>query len=322
MGQFAMLKRDKRRGRRRGKHDTLYRRDLRPLLLLMIPLVLLILVIDLVPIAIALINSFRLLAFSTLAHWVEAPWIGTRNYVEAVTGGGGLSISALQATWQSLAFSVLTTVISLPVGVLAAMTVVRRTSRSTRLIRVLYILPFALPLFSTAYLWRMILLPGTGLLDGLRKVLGLGDTANRFLLGDHSFLVFVFVDLWFAWGFIYLFALAGQQNIPIELYEAADIEGANWWQKFRYVTYPGIRRLLAVATVLSIVNHYNDFTLPYVLFGQSPPPEVNVLPVLTYEAGFSVYNFGLADAIAVIGLLTILVPIIIYIWMIFRKGSE
>ncbi len=303
--------------RRARRGSFLQRRDMRPLLILMIPAVIIILIVDLAPVLLGIWFSTRHLAFSTLSNWVTAPWTGFQNYFEALTGGAGLSVSALQATGQSIAFAVITTAIALPIGVLAAATVATRASRATRWIRALYLIPFALPLFSTAYLWRMILLPHSGLLDILRRTFGLGDDSNRLLVGQGSFWALVLVDVWFAWGFIYLFALAGFQSVDSELYESAELDGATRWQKFRYVSYPGLRKLLALAIVLSTVSHYNDFTLPYVLFGSSPPPEVQLLPTLTYQAGFSTYNFGLADAIAVIGLVTILAPMLIYIWMIF-----
>lgn len=284
---------------------------------MMIPAAVVLIIIDLAPAIIGVINSFRLLAFSTLEHWFDAPWLGLRNYREALDGGGGLTVSGLSATWHSLEYSLLTTLLALVVGVLAALSVSRRTSRATPALRALYLVPTALPLFTSSYLWYSILLPKTGLLDVFRHTVGLGNTPNRFLVGGHSFAALVSVDLWLAWGFIYLFALAGLQSIPRELYEAAEIDGATRMQKFRYITYPGIRKLLAVGAVLSTFGHYNDFTLPYILFGAAPPTGVAVLPTTSYSAAYSIYNFGLADAVAVIGVIAIIIPVIVYIRYVF-----
>lgn len=305
------------RTRRQRADGALFRRDLRPLVLMMIPAALVLIIIDLAPAIIGVINSFRLLAFSTLEHWFSAPWLGLRNYREALDGGGGLSVSGLSATWHSLEYSILTTLLALVVGVLAALSVSRRTSSATPVLRALYLVPTALPLFTSSYLWYSILLPKTGLLDVFRHAVGLGNTPNRFLVGGHSFAALVGVDLWLAWGFIYLFALAGLQSIPRELYEAAEIDGATRVQKFRYITYPGIRKLLAVGAVLSTFGHYNDFTLPYILFGAAPPTGVAVLPTTSYAAAYSIYNFGLADAVAVIGVIAIIIPVIVYIRYVF-----
>jgi multiple sugar transport system permease protein len=305
------------RTRRQRADGALFRRDLRPLVLMMIPAALVLIIIDLAPAIIGVINSFRLLAFSTLEHWFSAPWLGLRNYREALDGGGGLSVSGLSATWHSLEYSILTTLLALVVGVLAALSVSRRTSSATPVLRALYLVPTALPLFTSSYLWYSILLPKTGLLDVFRHAVGLGNTPNRFLVGGHSFAALVGVDLWLAWGFIYLFALAGLQSIPRELYEAAEIDGATRVQKFRYITYPGIRKLLAVGAVLSTFGHYNDFTLPYILFGAAPPTGVAVLPTTSYAAAYSIYNFGLADALAVIGVIAIIIPVIVYIRYVF-----
>lgn len=302
---------------KRAKDDALFRRDIRPLMWLMIPTALAVIVIDLLPVLIGVYNSFRRLAFSTLEHWMSAPWLGLTNYRQAIHGQGGMTVSAPTAVWHSLEYSVLTTALALVVGVTAALTVVSRTSRATPIIRSIYLIPTAIPLFSSAYLWYTILLPSTGLFDVLRRDLGMGHAANRLLAGDHSLLVLIFVDLWLAWGFIYLFALAGLQGIRQELYEAAYIDGASPWLRFRYVTYPGLRKVLASAAVLSTFGHYNNFTLPYVLFGQSPPPGVAVLPTATYQTAYSIYNFGLADAVAVIGLIVIIIPVLVYVKYVF-----
>ncbi len=302
---------------RRRDNGALFRRDLRPLVVLMVPAAIVLLVIDLAPAVIGVLSSFRLLTFSTLSHWFSAPWVGLHNFSQAFTGGGGLPVSGLNAIWHTLEYSVLTTIIALVVGVVAALTVCRRTSRATPVIRALYLVPTALPLFTASYLWYSILTPHTGLLDTFRRTIGLGGGANRLLVGDHSFATLVGVDSWLAWGFIYLFALAALQGIPRERYEAAEIDGASRWQKFRFITYPGIRKLLAVGAVLSTFAHYNDFTLPYVLFGTAPPTGVSVLSTTSYEAAYSLYNFGLADAVAVMGVIAIIVPIVMYIWYVF-----
>lgn len=312
-----LLRRPAPRPDRARREGALLRRDLGPLALFMIPAAVAVLVIDLAPAVIGVLNSFRLLSFSTLEHWFAAPWVGVRNYQQAITGSGGLTASGLTAVWNSLSYAVLVTILALVVGVVAALTVARRTSAATPLVRTIYLIPTALPLFTSSYLWYMILQPRTGLLDVVRSHLELGTNPNRFLIGQDGFAVLVLVDLWLAWGFIYLFALAALQSIPSELYEAAEIDGASRLQKFRYVTYPGIRRLMAIAAVLSTFGHYNNFTLPYILFGQSPPPDVALLPTTTYAAAYSIYNFGLADALAVVGVIVIVIPVALYVRYIF-----
>ncbi len=309
--------RSQRRAARRSKkrRPSLYYRDLRPLLYLLLPFVILLLIVDIAPLVLGVISSLLRLNIKTLKSWTSAPFAAGTNYHNAVAGHGGLTLSGLEATWQTVEFAVLATVIALPIGVLAALTVSHRRSRATTVVRAIYILPVAMPLFSTAFVWRMILFPHSGLFDQLRGHLGFGKSSNHLLIGGHSFATLVVVDVWFAWGFIYLFALAGMQAIGHELYEAAEIDGARAWQKFRYIVAPALGRLMVVAVVLSTLNHYNNFTLPYVLFGASPPSSVITVPVATYLAGFSLFNFGLADAVAVVGLVGIVVPLLIYVWL-------
>jgi multiple sugar transport system permease protein len=275
----------------------------------------LLLVVDVAPLILGVISSMKDLNLHTLQYWLHAPWDPVTNYSQAASGAGGLPISGWVATWQTVEYSVLATVISVPLAILAALTVSQRRSRATTAARIVYMLPAAMPLFSTAFVWRMILSPGYGLIDQLRKLAGLGTRPNNLLIGGHSFATLVGVDVWFAWAFIYLFVLAGLQNISRELYEAATLDRASGWQKFRYVIWPSLQRVLLVAIVLSTINHYNDFTLPFVLFGNSPPTGAVTVPVATYLAGFSLFNFGLADALAVIGLAGIIVPVLAYVWI-------
>jgi multiple sugar transport system permease protein len=299
---------------RSRRRRSLYHRDLRPLLYLLLPFVVLLLVVDVAPLVLGVISSMLRLNIRTLKSWTSAPFAAGVNYHQAVSGHGGLALSGLQAMWQTVEFAVIATVIALPVGVLGALTVSQSRSRATTIVRAIYILPVAMPLFSTAFVWRMILFPSTGLLDQVRGLFG-GTPSNHLLIGGHSFAVFVGVDVWFAWGFIYLFALAGLQSISHELYEAAAIDGARSWQKFRYIVAPALSRVMLVAVVLSTLNHYNNFTLPFVLFGTAPPPGVITVPLATYLAGFSLFNFGLADAVAIVGLIGIVVPILVYVWI-------
>lgn len=307
---------DARKAHGRRRRDSLYARDMRPLLWLLLPFGILLVIVDAAPLVLGVVSSFKELNLHTLQFYFQAPWSPGRNYGQAASGGGGLPISGLVATWQTVEYSILATVIALPLALMAALTVSERRSRATTVARIIYMLPAALPLFSTGFVWRMLLSPGFGLLDQFRKFAGLGTHPNTLLIGGHSFATLVGVDVWFAWAFIYLFALAGLQSIRRELYEAATIDGASGWQKFRYVVWPSLQRVLLVATVLSTINHYNDFTLPFVLFGNSPPSGAIIVPVETYLAGFSLFNFGLADALALIGFVGIVVPLLAYVALV------
>lgn len=241
----------------------------------------------------------------TLRHWVSAPFIAANNYLEAVRAAG-----MLHSLWVSVAFSLLTTAIAAPVGVLAALTVNGRF-RGRALVRSLYLVPYVLPGFVTGLLWRFMLQPD-GVVNQVLGGLGLGG-GTTWLIGQHSFWSLVLVDVWASWAFVYLMALAGLQTVPHELYEAAEVDGAGGRLKLRHIVLPQLRGPLSLALLLSTLHHFNNFTLPFVLFGTPAPDPVNLLPMNVYTTSFSQYRFGLGAAMSVLTLVLLLVPVWFYL---------
>nr|HET6900917.1 sugar ABC transporter permease [Ktedonobacteraceae bacterium] len=279
---------------------------------LMWPSVILIVVIIGIPLLIAIYISFLYLNQYTLRHWVHAPWAGLVNYVSAFTAGNVIGASALASLGVSLAFSLLTTLLITPIGILAALTV-NTSFRGRVLVRSLYLLPYVIPTFVTAIVWRQMFLNGTGLVDHFLAAIHVASINTYWLLGPNSFWAMVIADVWASWAFIYIMVLAGLQSISHDVYEAADMDGANSWQKLRRIVLPQLRHILGLAVLLSTLNHFNNFTLPFVLFGTPPPIQADVLPLNIYVTSFQVFNFGLGGAMSVITLIIMLIPGFLYI---------
>jgi multiple sugar transport system permease protein len=302
-----------RRKRRSGRADG----D-RPMWLLW-PSVVVVLLIVAVPFLIAVYTSFLSVDQYTLRQWVGAPWVGFDNYVAALAGSNVLSISALGSLGISVAFSVLTTLIITPVGILAALTV-NTDFRGRALLRSLYLVPYVIPTFVTALLWRMMFLPQTGLINRFLAAIDLADVNTYWLVGAKSFWAMTITETWAVWAFIYIMVLAGLQSIPVEQYEVAELDGATSWQKLTRVVLPQLRGLIALAVLLSTLFHFNNFTLPFVMFGTPPPTPVTVLPLNIYLTSFNLFDFSLGSAMSVITLLIMLVPGFFYLRML-RLGE-
>jgi len=279
---------------------------------LMWPSVVLLVVIIGIPFLIAFYISFLELDQYTLRSWIHAPWVGLSNYVTALTTGNMVGASTLASLGVSVAFSLLTTLFITPIGILAALTVNTRF-RGRALVRALYLVPYVMPTFVTALVWRMMFLNRTGLVDRFLAVTHLGDINTYWLLGPNSFWAMVITDVWASWAFIYIMVLAGLQSIPSELYEAADMDGANSWQKLTRIVLPQLRHILGLALLLSTLNHFNNFTLPFVMFGTPPPVQADVLPLNIYVSSFQLFNFGAGGAMSVITLVLMLIPGLLYI---------
>jgi arabinogalactan oligomer/maltooligosaccharide transport system permease protein len=114
--------------------------------------------------------------------------------------------------------------------------------------------------------------------------------------------------------------LAGLQAIPQELYEAAEVDGATSWNKFRYITLPLLSGVLTVATLLSTLWTFNDFNVIYVLTAGGPGTSTDILITYIYKYAFQYLRFGPAAAMAVITFGILLLVSIIYARSYFREG--
>ncbi|GHO73887.1 ABC transporter permease [Ktedonobacter sp. SOSP1-85] len=269
---------------------------------------------------IAVYISFLNLDQYTLRSWIHAPWVGLSNYISALTSGNVIGASALTSLGVSLAFSLLTTLLITPIGILAALTV-NTQFRGRTLVRALYLIPYVMPGFVTALVWRMMFLNKTGLVDRFLAAIHVADINTYWLLGPNSFWAMVIADVWASWAFIYIMVLAGLQSIPQEVYEAAEVDGANAWQKLTRIVLPQLRPLLGLALLLSTLHHFNNFTLPFVLFGTPPPVQADVLPLNIYISSFQSFDFGIGGAMSMITLILMLIPGFVYIRAL-RLGKE
>jgi multiple sugar transport system permease protein len=274
----------------------------RPLWLL-IPGGLLMTLIIIIPLLLAIYISLIDLDQYTLRRWLDAEFIGLKNYVEAFQSG------LLHSMWISISFAVISTIATVPFGVAAAVATQNRY-RGRALVRAVFLIPYVLPSFVVATVWRTMLQP-----DGIVNTLlaKVGITGGLWLSGPKSYWTLILVEIWAAWPFIYLMALAGLQSVDGEVHEASAIDGANWWPKLTRVILPYLRGPVLLACLLATLNHINNFTLPFVLFGAPAPDSVNVMPMIVYVTSFQSLRFGLSAAMAIVSLLLIAIPLFAYL---------
>ncbi|GAB3003107.1 sugar ABC transporter permease [Amycolatopsis acidiphila] len=277
---------------------------------LMSPSFLLMAVVTYLPLALAVFISLTALNQFTIGEITATHLRGLLNYLDVLAPSGPLSV--LKSLRTSVFFSVLTTAVAIPIGIGAALLANRRL-RGRSLLRTVMLLPFILPAFASALIWRLMFQTETGLVDRFLGATGLGSPDTIWLIGPNSFWALVITGIWTSWPFIYIMVLAVVQSVPHDYYEAAAIDGAGTLRQFWSITLPAIRPTLALAACLSAINHFNNFTLPFVLFGSPPPPQANVLPIAIYTTSFTSFDFGHASAIAVVNLLVLLIPVAYYL---------
>ncbi len=192
--------------------------------------------------------------------------------------------------------------------------------RGRALLRVLYFSPFVLSEVVTAVVWTLMLQPH-GLADHALARAGLG---TKEWLADPSIVLYtVFVAIsWKYFGFHMVLYLAGLQQIPHELEEAALIDGARPWEVFRYVTLPLLGPTIRVSAFLSIIGALQLFDLVWVMTGGGPVHASNTMAIYMIDYGFKRFEFGYASAVAVIMLAISLVFALTYQRFVLRRDIQ
>ncbi len=250
-------------------------------------------------------------AFWTSLHRVRglsSTFVGLQNYVRVLTD---------DAFWHSLAVSLQFTgacvALHMIIGLgLALLLDELRFARTA--LRIAFLTPWMVAPAIGATIWLWMLEPQFGVLNYLLLAVGIIDAPLAWLgTPSLAFASVVTVDVWRGAPFVMLLMLAGLQTIPREQYEAAGIDGANAWQRFRYVTLPNLRYLLIVASTLDVINTIRHYDTIGVMTAGGPAGATEVLPVLLFNTAFRGNRFGDAAAIGVLLMLIVLAFAIFHI---------
>jgi len=196
---------------------------------------------------------------------------------------------------------------------LAAALVFNAKVRGTVWMRVLVILPWAIPSVVGANLWRWIVQTDSGVLNQTLRAWGLDGWALNWLGSPDTAMFTVIVAYsWGGFAFVMLLILARLQGLPEEINEAARVDGANWWQIFRYITLPSLTGVLAVALILEIVSGINSFDTLMIMTGGGPANATRIWGIDIYKTGFTDFNLGGAAAMSVLMFAAVIVVFIIY----------
>lgn len=291
--------------------------------LLIIPAILLELLIHLVPMVIGIGMSFLKLTQFFLRNWSAAPSAGLSNYQVAVDFDSAVGSSLLHSFLITIVFTVLTVALSWFLGTMGAV-LMQGAFRGRGLLRALFLVPYALPVYAGVITWSFMLQRDSGLVNHILVQLHLADDSDRpfWLIGDNSFISLIVVCVWRTWPFAFLVLMAGLQNISGDLYEASAIDGAGWWRQLRSITLPLLRPVNQVVVLVLFLWTFNDFNTPYVLFGKSAPEQADLISIHIYQSSFVTWNFGSGSAMSVLLLLFLLVVTTVYLVATSRRRSD
>lgn len=266
-------------------------------LLFLAPAIVLLVIFKLFPIGVALWESFR---FTPISQ--ESIFVGLENYEFLFRDD--------PVFWNSLLVTLKYNLIINPLNVVVALALALLLNRSRPYVpffRSLYFLPSAISYTVVAVVWGVMLDPYYGLVNSLLAKLGF-SAQPFFSSPSQSLGSLVFVGLWRSVGYWMMFYLAGLQNIPKTVYEAADIDGASKWQKIWKITLPLLSRTTAFVLVSSISFNFLTFAPVFILTKGGPRGATNVLMYESYKSAFVNIDMGRATAISSI-LLVIIIAI-------------
>ncbi|MEU0210807.1 carbohydrate ABC transporter permease [Streptomyces canus] len=286
--------------------------------LLLLPALLLELLVHLVPMVIGIMMSFKELTQFYIRDWGTAPWSGLDNYRVSMDFDAPVGEALLHSFLVTVAFTLLSVGLCWLIGTAAAV-YLQDTFRGRGLLRALFLIPYALPVYAAVITWVFMFQHDNGLVNHvLHDQLHLTDKPTFWLIGDNSFWALLTVSVWKGWPFAFLIVMAGLQNIPGELYEAAALDGAGMWQQIRRITLPSLRPVNQVLLLVLFLWTFNDFNTPFVLFGRSAPEAADLISVHIYQASFVTWNFGTGSAMSVLLLLFLLVVTGVYLLLTSR----
>ncbi len=247
-------------------------------------------------------------SFTAYSAFGAPKWIGLLNYTALLKDDN---------IWVSLYNSVYFVVLSIPLGIVVAMILALLLNMNVggmSFYRTLFYLPSIVPAVASAVVWSYVFNPQYGVLNNLLRIFGINGP-GWLLSPVWSKPALVIMSVWGAGNLMIVF-LAGLQDVPQELYDAARVDGATWWPQFRHVTIPFLSPHLLFAVITGLIGGFQYFTQAYVITsGRGGPARSTLMYALyLYQNAFRFFKMGYASAMAWV----LLVIVVILTALVFR----
>ncbi|MEU4780845.1 sugar ABC transporter permease [Micromonospora sp. NPDC023633] len=227
------------------------------------------------------------------------PFVGLDNYQELFS-----SDSAVYGDWwQSVRATAIFTVFAVPLLVVVPLGLALLLNRSfpgRTFFRAIYFAPYVLGVAVIGLLWRFLLDANVGLVNRLAGVVGLPADTPWVTDVPWAWVALVGVTVWWTSGFNAVIYLAGLQDIPQELYEAAKVDGASAWERFRHVTLPGLRPVLLFVVTTTVLASANVFGQSFLITQGAPGTETRTVVWFIVEEGLRDNDAGRAAAMSIV----------------------
>ena len=283
--------------------------------MLVAPVVILLLAITAYPLIYNIWNSFHFdnLSFGGLPH----NFVGWSNFRKMFDSPQW--VSALERT---LVFTVVTIVFDIVVGLALAL-MMHRQFRGRGFLRASILVPWAMPTVVSAMLWKTMFDPSAGFVDYILGAFHPAWSSIAWLGANEwrSWIAIFIADSWKNIPFVAILLLAGLQVIPNDVYEAARMDGASWWQSFTRVTLPLLKPALSVALIFRTLQALLVFDVIYIMTGGGPGNSTQTLSFLNYQTFIVNTDFGLGGAMSILLVLLALAVSFVYV-RAFRPSTN
>ncbi len=259
---------------------------------------------------IPIVASF-VLSFTSWDGFSELEFIGFENFIRLFSD----DIFKI-SMWNTLVFTLVSVPVTLVIALAVAM-LLNKGIKGVKVVRAAFFLPYITAAIAVAVVWQLLYHPTLGPINQFIMLFGV-ENPPKWLSGTSTAMLSVIIMyVWKMIGYYMIIFLAGLQGVPKQLYEAADIDGANRWEKFRNVTLPMLSPVVFFTLIIALINSFKVFTEIYALTGGGPGHSTNVLVYNIYVEAFQKYNLGYASAMSYV-----LALIIITITLIQFRGQK
>jgi multiple sugar transport system permease protein len=260
----------------------------------------------------------------SLHNWdqflADKPWVGLENYTQLFTPGSAKAAPF----WSAMQATAIFTVLSVPLLVvlpLAVAVLLNRKFPGRAFFRAVYFAPYVLGVVVIGLLFRFMLDPSIGAFNYLLGEIGLPNDTGWTTELPWAWVALVGMTVWWTLGFNAVIYLAGLQDINRELYDAAKVDGASRWQRFRNVTLPGLRPVFVFVVTVTILASANMFGQAYLTTNGAPSEKTRTAIMFIAEEGFQDAHMGSAAAMSYV-LALFLMALSAGVFFFFRRGEE
>lgn len=286
------------------------------------PAIIFMLTVHLIPMLQGIYMSFLKLNQYTLRRFLNAEFVGLDNYKAVLLDPDNPIRAGLKfALRNTVIYAVATTFLVLATAMGVAL-LLNRDFRGRAWVRTLMLLPWVVPSYVVGILWGFMWQQENGIINRiLVDWLHLLDAKPFWLIGPNTIWAIVIPSVWRFWPYLMVVFLAGLQTIPAEMYEAAAIDGASPWQKFRHITLPLLKPVIVIQMLFQIINNVYAYNIVSMMFGNGagfPGEWGDLLMPAIQRQSFGSWLFGYGSAASVVLMTGMMIFVIIW-YRVFRK---